>query len=516
MGGMLGGANIPEQNEKMPDYSMVEIEKLNLQNSKLAENIRPEHMGIIVGAFPYKKQLEEFQRALHYDSLAALYSDPKSVPSFSGFEVERREVLPDGQTMQWYKLDLEKFYKPLMLLTGLRFEAEDPELKPIVFDGLAMPRLLQFRDGQYPKIETELKGIEDTLASVKEAREGQKIPPPNPFKDDKGLSLFGSVNTQEANTGNNGGSNGPGPGPGMPPMRPGSGGPGDAGPGATQGQNNFFVPEYCLLRIIDVTVQPGHTYEYRFKLKMANPNYERKDVVFPNLARDKEIVTADWIPVTERMTVPQELFFYAVDVKKMEPKEKARMTPLKPKQVALQAHRWVDVVPDPSDPKRGYPVGDWLVAERITVYPGEYVTQNPGPEVEVPIWLYPMERFTIASKGRKDTIPVYFGDRNAPTDPVLIDSEWGDKMVYSKLTALDDKERKTATITDTAPQEVLMMSPEGRLVRHDSEADRHDKERETRYKAWKDRIREVREQKPNKTGTAPASPFGGNDRPGGS
>jgi hypothetical protein len=50
-----------------------------------------------------------------------------------------------------------------------------------------------------------------------------------------------------------------------------------------------FIPDYCLLRVIDVTVQPGKVYQYRLRVRMANPNYGRKDVAAPELARDREL-----------------------------------------------------------------------------------------------------------------------------------------------------------------------------------------------------------------------------------
>ena len=36
------------------------------------------------------------------------------------------------------------------------------------------------------------------------------------------------------------------------------------------------LPDYCLLRFPDFTVAPGQTYEYRVRVRMANPNYGKK------------------------------------------------------------------------------------------------------------------------------------------------------------------------------------------------------------------------------------------------
>jgi hypothetical protein len=519
----------PEQTgEKLPTTRTVDIDKLNLQNTRLAENINPLRMGIIVGSFPYKKQIEEYRNALRFETLPEMYADPRSVPQFVGMDVERREVFPDGQATPWWKLDLERTYGPHFLKARGQTEPDEPELAEIVFEGLAMPRVAQFRPGRYPKVEAELKHIEETLAELKKAREGKKIARPNPFADDK-FSIFNARSFQGVGNQGGGFTGGMGPGgmgmgpppgmrpgmqaPGVPPG-PGEGGP--AGYGTTTAQQ-FVLPEYCLLRILDVTIQPGKTYEYRFKVRMANPNYQRPDVVFPNVARDKEIASTDWIPVTERLVVPPELYYYAVDVRKLD-KEKARLRAPSRGQVALQAQKWIDhVFPNPDDFKNSYPVGDWSVAERLLVYPGESVAQTP--EIEVPIWLYPAERFALATKGRKDVVPVNFGTRFAPSDPLLVSAEGGDNLSYLKLTEVgENNARKHQSILDRAPQELLILTADGRLVRRDSETDKEDKERVDRYDAWKARIKEVREAKRQPLQSSPFGPGGpgeGGKGPGG-
>ena len=48
-------------------------------------------------AFPYHKELEEFRRALRFDSVDALLSDPQAIPEFMGIDVQRREVPANGE-----------------------------------------------------------------------------------------------------------------------------------------------------------------------------------------------------------------------------------------------------------------------------------------------------------------------------------------------------------------------------------------------------------------------------------
>ena len=46
-----------------------------------------------------------------------------------------------------------------------------------------------------------------------------------------------------------------------------------------------------LLRFIDVTVEPGLSYKYQIRLKVANPNYRKpvKELAIPKFAEDQEL-----------------------------------------------------------------------------------------------------------------------------------------------------------------------------------------------------------------------------------
>src|SRR5262249_33255667 len=91
----------------------------------LATQVQPTRMAIVAGAFPYKKQVEEFRSRLGLRSDEEVLAeqaqekdrDGRARPAFRflGVIVERRELDADGAPAagkdgQWRKLDLEKDY----------------------------------------------------------------------------------------------------------------------------------------------------------------------------------------------------------------------------------------------------------------------------------------------------------------------------------------------------------------------------------------------------------------------
>jgi hypothetical protein len=530
-GGMMMGRGTPppsdSEKEKI-NYGFVELDKLEDQKDvKLADDILPVRMAIVVAALPYKKQLEEFQKALRYPTLEALYADKESVPQFEELLVERQEISADGKGKGWAKLDLDRSLRPLFFLTRARYAPDDPELADLIFDGLVIPRPLQFRTDAYSqKAETQLKHIQDTLAELKKAAQGERtvVRPAqlteegiNPFKP---RSTEGGDNAQMGPNGPMGPAGGPKPmgsGAVKPPM--GTMPPGmNSGNPFGQGSGPVVIPEYCLVRFLDVTIEPGKTYEYRFKIKMHNPNYKRTDVAYPEIAEKEDIVSPDWIPVPERVRVAPELRYYAVDQKDVDQKTmpkkdflKAWGTARAPQagQVMLQAHRWVDLVyPDLTNRRTSYAVGDWIVADRYPVSRGEY-TGQPA-KTEVPIWNFPEEKFVLATvgKGKERTVPVVFGDDTPENNPLLVDFQGGDLTYYRVVPGADeDKKASTTKVQDKAPVEVLLLTPDGRLLVRDSETDAQDEERSKRQEAWKSKVANLKPKKEDKSTDRP-NPFG--------
>jgi hypothetical protein len=236
-----------------------------------AEQVLPVRMAVIAASFPYKAQVEEFRAKLRLPSAAAVLEerDADGLPTFRflGVRVERRTLGADGKPLTpWAEVDVAAAYKPYLLLTGQRFEPEEPPaLERVIFPGLVMPKLLAFRPHQYLPVEMRLKTLRKAMEqapnslpaapAVVDVPPGIAKPRPDPLP----------------------------PAVAKPRKAPAAKAPPAADPSAA------LLPDYCLLRVIDVTVQPGKVYQYRLRVRMANPNYGRKNVASPKLARDREI-----------------------------------------------------------------------------------------------------------------------------------------------------------------------------------------------------------------------------------
>jgi hypothetical protein len=440
-----GGGTGTEPDKQGLAYGWVELDKLdNHKDMKLADEVLPVRMAVVVVAIPYKRQLIEFQDALHLPTLAALLADKESSPRFEGLLVERQEISPDGKEKGWQKLDLERTIRPLFFLTGARFEPEESQLQKVIFGGLVTPRPLQFRSNAYQKVEAQLPHLESTLAELKKAEQ-----------------------------------------PGRPGKEP-------------------VIPEYCLARFLDVTIERGKTYEYRFKIKMHNPNHKRTDVAFPEIAESGHLLSPKWVRVPGRLAVDLALHYYPVDQEALDrealpAREFASRwgSTRAPRagQVMFQAHRWVDLVyPDPANRRTSYAVGDWVIAERYAVFRGEQVAQFV--KTEVPVWSFTEEKFVLATAGKVRALPVFFGDNDNPEQsPLLVDFEGGEQShVRWEPSDGREDELKARKVTDRAPVEVLLLTPEGKLLARDSKQDARDAERTTRLAAWRKQVTALREK----------------------
>jgi hypothetical protein len=329
---------------------------------------------------------------------------------------------------------------------------EDRALEPFVFPGLAMPRPLLFR-GEYPPVERRLK-------TLKRASPAKGPVPPARFRADD----FDPFNPEA-------------------PKRPAA-------------KREPKPPEHCLVRVLDVTVRPGTTYQYRLRVRMANPNQGKKETVpgGPGV-----MLVSPWHDLPAPVVMPPEVVYYAVDQMELEgrrsykgPKWNAR-----PGQVVLQAHRWVDHVRVST---LDLPVGEWVVAERFAVYRGEQVGRHV--RVEVPVWDYLREKFVIAApRGRGARAPagvdVDFGygyRDHTPPEAVLVDFEGGSVRHASA----------GRRVADAYAPQALLLNPDGKLALLEGALDARDRERRERLRAYRARVEEVK-------GKAPApgdNPFG--------
>jgi hypothetical protein len=259
-----------------------------------------------------------------------------------------------------------------------------------------------------------------------------------------------------------------------------------------------------MARVVDVHIEPGKYYKYRLKVRMANPNYQRMDVASPEYKEKETLESSDWYEVPQIVSVPQELYYYAVDetqnLSRRElaalPQESAQAKLLRQNrpsadQVVLQFHRWVETTQQSKKDTEQIPVGEWAVADRVLVSRGEYIGRKVT--IDLPIWKYtqntfilPADKPTLNRKALKPNtgIEVDFGQDPAENNMILVDFEGGRGVSLPGSKTSDD-----------CAVEVLMLSPDGKLHAHNSGKDIADTNRTERREAVLKRIQDVREGK---------------------
>jgi hypothetical protein len=551
--GNIGRGNLmaPTNNMAPPEgatpskQEWVDLDKLgDTNNARPAQTVRPLRMALLALAFPYKQQLDEFKFKLRHTSYNGVITEPsnefvdenqkEALPAFRflGVNVERRIVDVTGKPITnqlnrardgWEKIDIETSFKPWIIMSGKRIQQDDKDLDPIEFDGLVMPRLLQAREGQYPEIERDMKSIQVTLESLKQVKPEQQRAVPQQFNGDT-FNPFRKTGSE---------SSGKGPAamtkPGAvgseafkPPM--GTTNPNDKTGGDAK------APDHCLIRLVDVTIKPGVIYQYRVQVRMANPNYKRTDVANPKYAEYPELGVANvmgpdgkyhlthedkWYVIGGadtplNVSVPPERLYFAVDQKPLDLDRNSKVPSdyrcvgfglpyARDHQAVFQIHQWLEELDTDKKAHDFTPVGEWAVAERIVVNRGEYIGRKV--RVEVPVWMPALDTFHLAASGsaNKRITGVEVDFANPVNETILIDFEGG-PIQYQRPGALKVQEDTTL--------ETVMLSPEGKLLAHDSQSDTNNIDRKNRLVAWRERIKDVKEPKTGDNKPTTGTPFG--------
>ncbi len=222
---------------------------------KLATQPIPVRAAEIVAAFPLRAQLQEFQDKLNLGDTAAVVAEKssetaneKASPAFRflSVRVERRTVDARGEPVtKWDAGDIEESYRTNIVLAG--------------------------GPGQLPAEAPKLRRLcPDGLVMPRLPTMGELLSPPvdeYPRLEEQLPALKTALETAPA------------------------------------------VPDACLIRIFDDTIEEGRTYEYRLQVRMANPNYGRPDAAAGVDTKCKELAGGDWYVVPRRLTVPTDLHF---------------------------------------------------------------------------------------------------------------------------------------------------------------------------------------------------------------
>jgi hypothetical protein len=334
--------------------------------------------------------------------------------AFAGLNIQRRRVGSGGNPLdRWENLDVLETMRQAARAGGKRFIAEDPARKSLRIPGLVMRLPEQFR-------RTHLY--------------------PRPECELLCLSKTLQALAVEAATPN-------------------------------------AIPEYCLLRFVDLMVEPGESYQYRLQVRMADS--ERKN---EKEAADTPLVST-WVQLPETVTVPADFAFYAVDQKELDPKHFLGAKAPTDDEAPVQLHRWLDLYSAP-DARNPEPVGDWAIADRVLLRAGESI--GGTHTVELPVWNWFEERFVLAREPddpQSRRVPVAFTEENEIA-PLLVSFRGG------TIESDGVKER--------IPRELLILMPNGRLVVRNSAADTGDPQRCKHYHDWRSLVDTI------KTGSARA------------
>ncbi|HLJ92408.1 MAG TPA: hypothetical protein VKU02_04365 [Gemmataceae bacterium] len=483
----------------------VDIDKVGTsQNVRLAEQVYPVRMAVVTGTFPFRQQMDEFRRALKkrtLDELFAMFNAEEASWKFLNFRIQRRVFYQDGrQKADWQDYDetLNSAFATLFA-EAVDYEKEDADLhkyEGILNKGLVMVRP-QLERGEYPKV--EIQSIKDTLAKLDKESQGEEVK--RPLSDlarklrRQGVDVWDVFNPllpEEEEEAGKAMLEKPTPSPTDNPEKKKD----------TDADSELLIPDKALIRFMDVTVEPGLVYEYRIKVKMGNPNYKQKNLAYASLGTTPQIEASDWT-VVPKVEVPRDIYYYAIDEK-----------PARDNTI-IQVHRWVEsLFKDPQNEQTQTYVGDWSIAEKLPVRRGEYLGRFA--ETKVPLWNIEKEDWELGfnPKNRRDqNLPVDFTVRTSRAlDPaLLVDYRGGkDHREPIEYRTPDSNKPKINVATDSVPVQLLVLTPEGKLIVHNQPDDNSNEERIARHKAWKDWIAEVQSgrRKP-KTDESPFNQFRG-------
>jgi len=521
--------NLEFSGRKMAETLTVTAEEFDKMKGayRPAEQALPLRMAIVNASFPYKAQLEEFRNKLKLGSFSEVLNDATASPEdqnigvnafrFLGMNVERRKKTADGKWEEWKPLDIRGNYLPFATSTDFRFEPEDPSIADFIVNGLMMPKLRAFDPEHYPKVDDAELSLVKIKSQVEESarKDKDKLKQSKPRTKQDTFDVFSPAPVAT-------GATGEGPGMAPPTFNPsgtvGAGGfvPGAPAmtPGLAQGQD-VEPAVHNLVRFIDVDIQPGETYEYRVQIRMGNPNYKRtKDVASPSYADGAELVS-EWSKVPIILSLPEEQSCYLVDQRKEDEKNfKGFASEDSKRQVPMQIHKWFL---NTGAATQNLSVGDWAVAERVSVFRGEFV----GRQViaKIPLWIYFFEGFGLLPpkivKGGNPTTKTGDGilvdfspDRKDRPDFLLVDFE-GPEYTHDRVkSAGPDTRAVVSKVEDTNRMiEAYIINPLGQLEVHNIVSDRENAYRKSMLEAYRIRVKKA-EDFMRGGGPGATTPFG--------
>jgi hypothetical protein len=221
--------------------------------------------------------------------------------------------------------------------------------------------------------------------------------------------------------------------------------------------------ETVQLRFVDYTVEPEHTYQYRLKIVVRNPNYGRLDVINEDVRADEELSSDEWSEPTPLIHVPPDVEYYVLDRVRIRDEAK------------LQVHVW------PIE------LGDWQYWDFNSVKPGDPIGTRVRGE-------YPLVGWDDPPKIKKT-------DFDFTTNDLLLDVRGGDRPFTFEI------DGSPITFTERLPTEIFIVDRLGDLAVRNDDFDKNNinrVEREKYIKEVRDKAKANEEKEPKKSGKAEA------------
>jgi len=207
--------------------------------------------------------------------------------------------------------------------------------------------------------------------------------------------------------------------------------------------------EIVQIRFIDYTVEPEHTYQYRLKVVVENPNFDRLDTITEDLAKEKTLTSDNWSEPTNPVFVPTDTEYFVLE--RVKSREEAK----------LQVHKW------PSE------IGDWQLSD-FFIKPGDPIGAEV-PDYKMVDW------DDKQSKTRFDF----------STQDLLLDVTGGDKSFTFNIDGRD------VGFSEKLPAEIFVIDRLGELATRNEDFDKYNADRKEREAEIK-RLRDAADKEPKK------------------
>jgi hypothetical protein len=497
-GGMYNGSDTAgHRNEEVQYIEGVDDEDIEskLKGRRLAITIKPQRMNVLQASFPYAAQLVKFQQALRFAKVEDILAHPEDLPTFNGVDLQRRLYKQMGKgsselemVEDWTSLDLATNSQDLRAVK-LFYNEDSNDLKRVMLheDHMLVMPLPHEIAGKYP--EMKLKTLKDSIDKMK--KQDAKAPtipaPSNKFKGEG--NPFKRDGSPDANMYN--------PGGGMGLLPPSGGKNKPTEPAATPTQ--ALPPEHIFVRVYDTDVRDGFVHEYRLRVKLKNPNFNKRDLVSKKSDADPEELPAleeHWYTFPQKVSVPQGGYHYVVEPT---PPGKSAYPLPQPKdgQAVLQFQRWYEYL-DVTEKLRE-PIGDWVISELLATR-GMFVTGKAFSPL--PFWSSVENAFVLrdvagdkAIKGKEPRKGVLL-EPVRPKAMLAVDVAGGKVSQRIGPNPGEGRVNRGVRTDDEVAPEVLLLYQDGTLDLRSSARDKADPQRKEREETFRKWVKDTEEKNP--------------------